>query len=38
LRGEEAGGPEVDHLREPADQADQGGEDEGVQRRDQPGL
>jgi hypothetical protein len=33
-----AGLPQRDQILQPADQADQRGEDEGVQRRHQPGL
>ena len=33
-----AGGPEGDQLLEPVDQAEQGGEQQGLKRGDDPGL
>jgi len=33
-----AGGPEFDHVLQPGDQPGEGGQDEGVQGRDEAGL
>ncbi len=37
-RGEEAGAPEGDHAVQAGDDADEEGENQGVQRRDQAGF